>query len=100
MIIDHDESMLVVLLEDMVQHSIPRVLSIRKNMKQGEVLSNSDLEFFNQLVNRIIQCNLRYGDDKECQVIFSTISHLVYKVIHRAYKNEQIDFNTAAYATT
>jgi CRISPR/Cas system-associated protein Csm6 len=98
MIIDHDDSMLVVLLDDMVHHSLPRVLAIREKMKTVDVLSSSELDFFIQLVDRINECHSKYKDDEECRVIFSTLSHLVYKVIHRAYKNEQAEFNSAAFA--
>ena len=96
MTVDHDESMLVVLLDDMVQHSLPRILSIRKNMKTEEILSGSDLEFLLHLVDRVNECHAKYKDDADCRVIFSTISHLVYKVVHRAYKNEKAEFASAA----
>jgi hypothetical protein len=99
MTIDHDDSMLVVLLDDMVNHSLPRVLGIRKNLKQGDVLSNSDVDFLGHLIEVIMQCHRKYRTDEECRIIFSTISHLVYKVVHSAYKNEKAEFNELALNT-
>jgi hypothetical protein len=96
MTIDHDESMLVVPLDDMTQHSLPRILVIRKNLKSEDTLSGGDVEFLLHLVGRINECHSKYKDDAEYRVIFSTISHLVYKVVHRAYKNEKAEFASAA----
>ena len=88
MIHDHSESLMVVLLQEMIQHNLPRMLAIREKMRHGEVISTQELVFMKQVVLRINDCFDRFSDDPECRIIFSTLAHLASRVVTRAYENE------------
>lgn len=85
----NEQNLLVVLLEDMLSHHLPRILASKERVKHGEVFSDSELKFFIFLLDRVSYCQARYHKDPQCQVIFTTIAHLIFKVIKRAWENEQ-----------
>jgi hypothetical protein len=100
---DFEENLMVVLLNDMIQHNLPRILAIRVKMRRGEAISTRELEFMDQMLARINDCYYRFDQDAQCQAIFSTLAHLVSRVINRAYDNEQrersdLDMSMAAVA--
>ena len=97
----HDvaEKMLVVLLDDMIQHSLPRILAIEQNLKQGLVLSNAEVDFFIDVLQRVNHCHTTYSDDADCRVIFSSIAHLIFNVLKQALLNEQA-FDESAQLTS
>ena len=45
MIQDPDQNLLVVLLEDLVQHHLPKLLAIRDKTVRGETLTARELDF-------------------------------------------------------
>ena len=85
----HSDQVMVVVLRDLVQQSIPRIISIRHKLKQGEVLVGSEVDFFLHLLHRLSHCYQNYAHDRECVTIFSCIAHMLYKVINLAHENEQ-----------
>ena len=90
------DKILVVLLEDMISHSLPRIHAIDKHLKLGEVLSEAEVDFFIRQLDRVHQCFELYNKDPQCRIIFSSIAHLMYKVIHRALNNEKRQRGNAA----
>jgi len=89
--VNHHNTQLVVtvMLDDLVQQSLPRILSIRHKLENGCVLSPSELEFFSDMLHRINICQRQSPEDHDCQVIFATVAHLLYKVISLAMENER-----------
>jgi hypothetical protein len=84
------QKLLVVMLDDMVNHSVPRILSIRKHLDKGEVLTDADIHFLSSILKRLDLCYGTFEKDTECKVIFSTIGHMLFKVIKIGLKNEKI----------
>ena len=83
------QSVIAVSLDNLVQQSLPRVFAIRHKLDEGCVLSPFELEFFSEMLDRINMCQRQAPDDHECQVIFATVAHLLFKVINKAMENEQ-----------
>ena len=90
------DKLLVVLLEDMTMHSLPRIHAINKHLKTGEVLSEAEVDFFVNQLDRVHQCFELYNKDPQCRIIFSSVAHLMYKVIHRALNNEKSQLSSTA----
>ncbi len=83
------EFVVTVMLDDLVQQSLPRILSIRHKLEDGCVLSPSELEFFSDMLSRINVCQRQSPEDHDCQIIFATVAHLLYEVINLAMENER-----------
>ncbi len=83
------DKMLVVLLNDMILHTLPRIHAIDNQLQQGDVLSETEIAFFKHQLQTIDNCYDRYNDDRQCRLIFSSLAHLIYRVIHRALKNQK-----------
>ena len=86
---DNREKVMVVVLEDMVNQSIPRILAIRRKVLNGGLLNLSELGFFTAILKRLGHCHHHYAHDSQCLTIFACISHMMYKIINRAHENEQ-----------
>ncbi len=84
-----DEKLLVVMLDDMIDHAIPRLLCIRKHLRNGEVLADADIHFLTGVLDHLSLCYSGYHNDPQCRVIFASIAHLLFKVIKRGLKNEK-----------
>ena len=87
----HDISLqlMVVMLENLVQHSIPRVYSIRKKLEQGQLILSSELNFMLDTLNTVSHCYQEFRQDMQCMLIFSGAAELLGEVIGMALKNEQ-----------
>jgi hypothetical protein len=83
------EKIMVVVLEDMVNQSIPRILAIRQKVRHGELLTLTEVDFFHMMVRRLSRCYNDFAHDSQCMTIFACIAHMLYKVINRAHENEQ-----------
>ncbi|MDJ0833906.1 MAG: hypothetical protein QNJ69_10320 [Gammaproteobacteria bacterium] len=83
------DKMMVVLLDDMILHTLPRIHAINKHMQQGDVLNETEIAFFKHQLKRIDHCYHQYNHDPQCRVIFSSLAHLFYRVIHRALNNQK-----------
>lgn len=92
------DPLLIVLLDDMVQHTLPRVFSIRNHLEQGQILINPEIYFFSDLLDQINEGLRNYHNDVKSRIIFCTIAHLVFKVIKLALKNEQANYKFSALA--
>ena len=86
---DVTDKMLVVLLDDMIQHTLPRIHAIDNQLQQGDVLSETEISFFKHQLKTIEHCYHHYNHDRQCQVIFSSLAHLFYRVIHQALRNQK-----------
>lgn len=84
-----NEQIMVVMLQNLVQHTLPRTFAIRHKLEKGEKLVGSELEFFVEMLGIVNRCQRDYKDDAQCMVIFSTVAHLLHKVSDMALKNEQ-----------
>ncbi len=90
------DKFLVVLVEDMITHSLPRIHAIDKHLKTGKVLSEAEVDFFVNQLDRVHQCFSLYNKGPRCRIIFSAVAHLMYKVVHRALNNEKRLLGSAA----
>ncbi len=86
---DVADKMMVVMLDDMVHHTLPRIYAIDKNLRRGDVLSATEVDFFVHHLQTIDQCFRLYQHDPQCRVIFSSMAHLCCRVVKRAWKNQQ-----------
>ena len=85
----NSDQIMVVLLNDLVQQSIPRIAAIRQKLRQGGVLTGSEIDFFQSMLKRLSHCYQHYADDRQCLAIFSCIAHMLFKVVSLAHENEQ-----------
>lgn len=91
------EELMVVMLQDLVQQSLPRTFAIRHKLERGEVLLGSEIEFFEEMLEKFKLCERQYIKDDECRVVFKTVAHLLNQVAEMAMKNEQAtDHNQVA----
>lgn len=84
-----NEQLMIVMLENLVQHSLPRIFAIRLKLERGEVLLSSEIDFFLEMLERVKRCQREFLYDAQCKVIFTTVAHLLFKVADLALKNEQ-----------
>ena len=84
-----NEQLMIVMLDNLVQHSLPRTFAIRQKLERGEVLLSSEIEFFLEMLERVKRCQREFLYDAQCKVIFTTVAHLLFKVADLALKNEQ-----------
>lgn len=92
MLQEHSENLMVVIMKDIVQQSLPRILSIRCKLEKGDILKGSELEFLTELLGKINHCQQdNKFFDAHCMVIFTTVAHLLSEVIGLALTNEQGD---------
>ncbi len=84
-----EQSLVTVSLNNLCEHLLPRVFDIRKKLDEGEVLTPLELDFFSQMIQSINICQREAQDDHECQVIFSTVAHLLNGVMNQALDNER-----------
>jgi len=83
------QQLMVVMLENLVQQTLPRTFSIRQKLDRGEVLLSSEIDFFMEVIDKVNHCQRNFMYDAQCKVIFTTVSHLLLKVADMALKNEQ-----------
>ena len=87
--VDKDNAILVTLVDRFVMLSLPRVLSLRKKMLQGHLLSDMDIVSLKCLIQNALD-NRHYIDDKpEMHPIFAWATSLYCEVVHRAMQNEE-----------
>ncbi len=84
-----NEQLMIVMLQDLVQQSLPRTFAIRQKLERGEVLLGSEMEFFVEMLDRFRRCERDFMHDAQCKVIFTTVAHLLYEVANMAMQNEQ-----------
>lgn len=84
-----NEQLMIVMLDNLVQHSLPRTFAIRQKLERGEVLLSSEIDFFLEMLERVKRCQREFLYDAQCKVIFTTVAHLLFKVADLALKNEQ-----------
>ena len=83
------QQLMVVMLENLVQQTLPRTFAIRQKLERGEVLLGSEIDFFMEVIEKVNHCQRNFMYDAQCQVIFTTVSHLLLKVADKALQNEQ-----------
>ena len=84
-----NEKIMVVVLEDMVNQSLPRIMAIRQKVRRGDLLTVTEIDFFAGMLKRLSRCYHDFSHDSQCLTIFACIAHMLYKVINRAHENEQ-----------
>ncbi|MBC8212191.1 MAG: hypothetical protein H8E21_14105 [Gammaproteobacteria bacterium] len=88
--------LMVVMLENLVQHTLPRIYAIREKLEQGHVLLKTELNFMLESLQTVSQCYSRFQQDIQCMVIFSSVAELLSEVIEMAFNNEQDKFQYVA----
>lgn len=92
---DHSDQIMVVVLNDMVKKSVPRMLAIRHKLEEGETLLSSEVDFFIHMLDKLSRCNREYQHDSQCMTIFACIAHLLFTVVNLALENEQSNTGAA-----
>lgn len=92
---DHSDQIMVVVLNDMVKKSVPRMLAIRHKLEEGETLLSSEVDFFIHMLDKLSRCNREYQHDSQCMTIFACIAHLLFTVVNLALENEQSNSGAA-----
>lgn len=90
-----NQQLMVVMLENLVQQTLPRTFAIRQKLERGETLLSSEVDFFVEVIEKVKHCQRNFMYDAQCKVIFTTVSHLLLKVADMALKNEQEPRHTA-----
>lgn len=85
-----DKAILETLLERFQKHRLPRLLDIKKNVDQGETLSDYDIEFMEELFKDAKQ-NDRYLQtaDDELKNLMGKVLALYKEITEKAMENEQ-----------
>lgn len=85
-----DKAVLETLLERFQKQRLPRLLDIKKNVDQGETLSEYDIEFMEELFRDAKQ-NDRYLQtaDDELKKLMGKVLALYKEITERAMENEQ-----------
>jgi len=93
----HDKNMrlMVVMLEELVQHSLPRLFSIQRKMEVGYVLLGSELDFISDTLKTVSKCYNDFNQDKDCVLIFTGVASLLTEVVEQALINENQDLKIA-----
>jgi len=84
----HAQSVVAVMLNDLVQQALPRIFAIRHKLDEGCVLTPFELEFLSEMLGHINQCQRQAPHDHMCQVVFTTVAHILIKVTNQAMENE------------
>ena len=82
-------SMMIVMLRNLVQQSLPKTFAIRQKLERGEVLLSSEINFFVEMLASVNRCQREFDEDAQCMVIFSTVAHLLNRVAEMALENEE-----------
>ena len=88
------DELMVVMLQNLVQRSLPRTFAIRQKLERGEVLLKSEINFFVEMLERVNSCQRDFKYDAQCMAIYSTVAHLLSSVAQMALENEQSSMNT------
>jgi hypothetical protein len=87
--ISKDEGIAVALMERFESQRLPRAMDIKAKVDGGEKLSNTDIEFLNQVfkdANRTIPLISKHP---EYQDLATNILHLYHEITQKALENEK-----------
>ena len=93
---NHSQQIMVAILDDLVQRTIPRIKTMRSKLEQGGVLSAPEVAFCLAMLQRLSHCHRIYGHDPQCVKIFSCMTHLMSELVKLAHDNESSKHNRAA----
>ena len=88
--------LMVVMLENLVKQTLPRIYAIREKLEHGQVILNTELNFMLETLQTVSQCYRRFHQDVQCMLIFSSVAELLSDVIELAFNNEQDKFQYVA----
>ncbi len=83
------QKLMVVMLNELINHSLPRILAVQQHLQRGELLTDTEIHFFSDSLDMVNRCYSAYQMDPQCKAIFTAIAHLMFKVIKLALKNEK-----------
>ena len=85
-----DNAVLKTLIERFQKHRLPRLMDIKKNIDQGETLSDFDMDFLQQVFKdaRQNETYLQTADD-ELKALMMKILALYKEITEKALENEQ-----------
>ncbi len=85
-----DKAVLETLIERFQKHRLPRLMDIKKNVDQGEMLSEYDIEFLEQVFKDARQNDhyLQTADD-ELKALMMKVLSLYQGITEKALENEQ-----------
>ena len=84
------EKMMTVVLLDIMDTSLPRILSIRTKLDNGEVLSDLELDFIHVELDKVTRFYRDFQEEDQCGVIYSHYSHMLSEVMRVALENERL----------
>ena len=80
--------MIAVVLKDITDSSLPRIIAIQSKVNEGNILSSYELNFVHHELNKVSRCYHYFENDEACQAIFSHFAHLLSEVVSVALENE------------
>ncbi len=84
------EGILTVVLERFEKHRLPRVLDIKKIIDEGGTLSNSDIEFLDEVLSDTKQYAGFVEKHPDFKDLFARVAHLYHEITKKALENEKI----------
>lgn len=89
---NHDNNVMVALLDEIVNHTLPRIQGIKSKLVNGDSLLDSELSFFHETLGMINSCDRDYPQDPDCEEIFKRLAHMLGEVIELAHQNARNGF--------
>ncbi|MEN8180816.1 MAG: hypothetical protein ABFS39_19670 [Pseudomonadota bacterium] len=83
------EGVLAVVLERFEKQRLPRVLDIKKIIDEGGTLSNSDINFLDEVLSDTKQYAGFVEKHPEFRDMFARVSHLYNEITKKALENEK-----------
>ena len=85
-----DKAVIATLIERFDKHRLPRLMDIKEKVDQGEILSDFDIEFLDQVFNdaRKNESYLQAADD-ELKALMMKVLALYKEITEKALANEQ-----------
>ncbi len=87
---DKEQALIEVLLERLDKQRLPRLLDIKKNLKQNNKLSDYDIEFLEEVLHdtKNNEHLIEQADD-ELKTIFMKVVNLYHEITNKALENEK-----------
>lgn len=81
---------LTVVMERFEKHRLPRILDIKKVIDEGGTLSNSNIEFLDEVLSDTSKYGYFVEKNPDFKDLFSRVAHLYNEITKKALENEKI----------
>ena len=86
---DFDDCMVIVMLNEISDQLLPRLIKLSAEMEQGYVIRDREIVSLIDCLEKVRYCESVYPNDQHCQPIFSSVAHLLSGVITQGLENEE-----------